>query len=299
MSPVRALLTLTTLLATAVCASAQTPPPDASNPAPLPVLKVHPLDATAQAHCPLIGCSWCGSMLEQMTASWKQMRLMVAAQKQEGCCEVAKAVVKDKPAPKACACAKACACCESCKAKKKDATAALDCMPQEIMQRLAALRGISVQPAPLAMPCPMVAPPVHGSGIVQIMPVPSVRVIELVQVAQPMKPAHLVTPDLDAHCERMSHHGDTVVLEGNVLLLCKKHAQPIRIEAQRVVVNMKDGSFTVESAMRSTTTSTGFGIQRTSHVEPSAQSGFTPMRQPMAIPSGAQPVPMFWNWQFK
>ena len=81
------------------------------------------------------------------------------------------------------------------------------------------------------------------------------------------KHAHLVTPDFEAHCQRMTHRGDTIILEGDVILLNKKHAQPIRIEAHRVIVNMKDGTFTVESEARPTVS--GFGVQRTSAVPPS------------------------------
>ena len=53
--------------------------------------------------------------------------------------------------------------------------------------------------------------------------------------AQQTKPAHLVTPELEAHCQRILHKDGMIILEGNVLLLCKKHAQPIRIEAPRVM----------------------------------------------------------------
>ena len=84
--------------------------------------------------------------------------------------------------------------------------------------------------------------------------------MQFIAYAEPVRPAHFVTPELDVHCERIIHVGDQVILEGNVLLLCKKHAQPIRIEAQRVAINMKDGSFTVDSMPRTITTS--FGVQR-------------------------------------
>ncbi len=74
------------------------------------------------------------------------------------------------------------------------------------------------------------------------------------------KPAHLVTPELEAHCQRINHKDGMVILEGNVLLLCKKNAQPIRIEASRVVVNMKDGSFVVDTAAPA---SSSVGVLRT------------------------------------
>jgi len=62
--------------------------------------------------------------------------------------------------------------------------------------------------------------------------------------------AHLVTPDLEADCERMTHQGDVIVLEGNVRLVSKKNGSVIRIEAPRVVLNMKTGGFNVESNVR-------------------------------------------------
>jgi hypothetical protein len=134
-------------------------------------------------------------------------------------------------------------------------------MSAEMMRRLAALHGVAVpQPFPLAA-----VPPCHGCGVVQVVPVPGIRVVQVAQ--HHVRPVHFVTPDLDAHCERMHHQGDMVVLEGNVLMVCKKHAQPIRIEAQRVVVNMRDGSFRVESNVQPMPAPTTFGVQRTSAVE--------------------------------
>ena len=59
--------------------------------------------------------------------------------------------------------------------------------------------------------------------------------------------AHLVTPDLEAHCERMIHKGEMIMLEGEVRLVSRKNGQHIRIEAHRVLLNMNDGTFTVES----------------------------------------------------
>jgi hypothetical protein len=221
--------------------------------------------------------SWHVQMMQQTAATWQRLRAMCSAGQQDTtCCEAAAGVVKScaaGQAPKSCCCAKACACCETCKEKKT--TAQAPPMPKPVpltleMQRMiAGLHGIT-QPQPPPFPVaatPPCVPPAYGPGIVQVMPVPSVRVVQIVQMAHPMKPVHLVTPDLEAHCERMQHRGDTVILEGNVLLLCKKHAMPIRVEAQRVIVNMKDGSFTVESGALPPPITT-FGVQRTSAVQP-------------------------------
>lgn len=149
----------------------------------------------------------------------------------------------------ACCCAKACACCEMCKAK---AVVALPPLPQ-------------VAPQPMVY---QVAPPASVTQVWSTpMPPPAgARVVVGMPTSGPAtKPAHLVTPDLEAHCQRITHRDGLVILEGNVVLLCKKHAQPIRIEAPRVVVNMKDGSFTVDS-QTAPTSATSFGVMRTTNV---------------------------------
>lgn len=316
MTPFRVLMMLTTLMTSAAAVNAQAPvyvqPPQNSAP-PKPV---HPLAVQAQeacAQCPLMAVhSWHVQALQQASTAWRRVRAMCSTPKEDtACCEAA----HGKPAgcalgivgsakgaevaqaPKACACAKACACCESCKVKK-DGLAPVP--TQELMMRIADMHNrvqrLSAQPAPF----PMVGvPPACGSGVVQVIPVPGVRVIEVVPVVHHAKPVHLVTPDLDAVCERMHHRGDMVVLEGNVLLLCKKHAQPIRIEAQRAIVNMKDGTFTVESGTHVVPTS-GFGVQRTSAIEPATlriEGTAVPAREATSsTPNTPQQLPAtFWR----
>ncbi len=60
---------------------------------------------------------------------------------------------------------------------------------------------------------------------------------------------HLVTPQLEAHCQRLSESGDRdhVLLEGNVQLTCKRNGQLIHIQGQYVRVNLAEGTFTVEA----------------------------------------------------
>jgi hypothetical protein len=93
-------------------------------------------------------------------------------------------------------------------------------------------------PGPVAAPGVPLPPPPAGARAVVGLPAST----------QSAPVAHLVTPDFDAHCQRISHRDGHIVLEGNVMLLCKKHAQPIRVEGQRVILNLKDGTFTVETA---------------------------------------------------
>ena len=287
----------------------------------------------AQSDCPArAAASWYTQAVQQSNAVMQRLRAIctgesATCQAAAGCCEPACGLsvvigcaksCEMVQAPNGCCCAKECGCCEACKAKKAK-TAQLQpfptvpnstwapppapyigsyCSPLHIPGHPMPPPGMQVRTEPIAPPgtgiwyhpCPM--PPSHGA-----------RVIELATIAPRPSVAHLVTPDLDAHCERMPHRGDVVILEGNVLLLCKKHAQPIRIEAQRVIVNMKDGSFTVESDPRPTTATSSFGVMRTSGLEilPShvtfemflpAQS-FTPQNRVIQMPAERSPS----NWQ--
>jgi hypothetical protein len=151
-------------------------------------------------------------------------------------CPVQFRVFTTTPAP--CCCAKACACCESCKAAKP----AVRMMPAAV----APFPSVWSGPVPPPMPMPPQAAPWPVRHPMQMAPG---TVVSLPTTA-PIKIARLVTPDFEAHCEKMTHKGDTIVLEGNVMFLSKKHANPLRVEAHRIVVNMKDGSFMVDSEVR-------------------------------------------------
>jgi hypothetical protein len=71
----------------------------------------------------------------------------------------------------------------------------------------------------------------------------------VVQAAHTAQKVHLATEFFEAHCDTLRCVGENVmVLEGDVRLTSKKGGHPIRIEAARVQVNMKDGTFKVESA---------------------------------------------------
>ncbi len=60
---------------------------------------------------------------------------------------------------------------------------------------------------------------------------------------------HLVTPNLEAHCERLTsgRDRDHLLLEGGVNLVSNQNGQVIRIQGERVTVNLANGSFTVEA----------------------------------------------------
>jgi hypothetical protein len=169
-----------------------------------------------------------------------------------------------------CCCAKACACCETCKAK------------------------------PAAQVCPLPTP-MSAPTMVWRAPVPAQAVTRATAVHSPLP--RFETPDLEVHCEKMTHRGDMVIFEGSVMLLSKKHAQPIRVNAQRVMLNLKDGSYSVESAGRMAIPVSSFGVLRTSAPESMPPTCPTesaagvviavpglPMSSPQVIP-----VPNLWQ----
>lgn len=95
-----------------------------------------------------------------------------------------------------------------------------------------------------AMPCPVQACPVQtvarseegDAGSVMHVAAGEYRVL-------------LATPNLDAECQRMTFVGtkDRVLLEGKVRLTCRKEGQTSKIEANRVLVDLVRGTFTVET----------------------------------------------------
>ena len=164
--------------------------------------------------------------------------------------------------PPPCCCSKACACCETCK-------------PKAVTH---------AQPMPTWTAPHPVAPPVQ-TWTMPVPPPPGTRVVVGLptSTAAVKQPAHFVTPELEAHCQRITHRDGQVILEGNVMMVCKKHAQPMRVEAQRVIVNMRDGSFTVDSANAVTPMTPVTGVLRTSGEMP-----INPFN--IAMPTQAAPV---------
>lgn len=201
-----------------------------------------------------------------------------------------------------CGCAKACACCESCKPTKTASSACEETCPQQSAQRSSVVWDLLLPPLPFAGqhqgpwvlpvpspegwigPQPHLVPhhryspesaPMHDGSMPRMIAVPApgmpmppfpyhlVRQIAPSRNVAQAQHAHLVTPDLEAHCERMIHKGDMIMLEGEVRLVSRKNGQPVRIEAHRVLLNMKDGTYTVESDVCPARTSR-FGVSRTS-----------------------------------
>jgi hypothetical protein len=265
MKSLRVLLMLTAVLSSAATVQAQ-------NPYLPPVAVAVPQQPECPAQC------WFMQALQDAAARWQRLQAVcTSGQETPGCAKGAGCVLGVIGAVKCCeaaqgpkcACAKECACCEACKAK-----------------------NAAAQAAPAAVPgLPCSGMPCIGVGAAPMMPA-FLRVVHI-QMAPQTKLVHLVTPDLEAHCQRIHHQGDMVVLEGNVLLLCKKHAQPIRIEAQRIIVNMKDGSFSVESDIRPMPAS-AFGVLRTSAVTAptpiSLDFGFPTVRTHTTLPSCVAPI---------
>lgn len=76
------------------------------------------------------------------------------------------------------------------------------------------------------------------------------RHVVLAPVAPRAQKVHLVTEHFEAHCESLhcvNGEPHRIVLEGDVRLTSKKCGHTVNIEAPCVVVNMKDGTFAVES----------------------------------------------------
>jgi hypothetical protein len=74
------------------------------------------------------------------------------------------------------------------------------------------------------------------------------RHVAMAPVVHNAQKVHLVTEHFEAHCDSLrcvNGNVHCVILEGDVRLSCKKCGQAVRIEAPRVVVNVKDGTFTV------------------------------------------------------
>lgn len=258
--------------------------------------------------------------LQEANVAWQRLRALCGAVKMGGCgqsnackgdgCATDRAgCAKGSEAqPKSCSCAKACGCCETCKAAKTQETTQL---PQVLPNPMpcpmgempfACPYGSPVYGAPAPMPCPgsMMPPgtaPSYGSplvaGRVQIVvppmpPTPIGPQVVFMPVNRGAKPAKLVTPDFEAHCDQMMQRGDTIQLVGNVMLLCKKYAQPLRVEGERIVINLKDGSFVVEAGPalpRMSAPAVGFGVMRMS-------VGECPLVRPVANTCAPPTMPM-------
>lgn len=70
-----------------------------------------------------------------------------------------------------------------------------------------------------------------------------------VRITQNGRMVHLYSPNYEAQCERIqgTGHGQ-LVLEGNVRLSSRRHGQTMTINAQRVLLNVRDDQFVVEQA---------------------------------------------------
>jgi hypothetical protein len=67
---------------------------------------------------------------------------------------------------------------------------------------------------------------------------------------------HLASELFEAHCNALrcvEGEPHRLILEGDVRLVCKKSGHPVCIEAPCVTINMKDGTFTVQSLTNAAT----------------------------------------------
>ena len=290
-------LMMAILLATATAVSAQTPP-QSSSPQytpPTPAYSVKELESLEAAQQQASDCPF-AQALQEANVAWQRLRAMCVARMagSEGACIEAKACkgagcasavagcAKGALEPKSCCCAKACACCETCKtAQTVQAQCPMTCANPPVLRAM-----------PSCPLCPTVGCQTQsGSFGVQIVaptpaaPVGMVPHVVYMSANVAAKPAKLVTPDFEAHCDQMIQEGNTIQLNGNVMLLCKKYAQPLRVEGQRIVINLNDSSFVVETGpvlprASAAVPAVGYGIMRMSINETTTVRPVTTYAQP-------------------
>jgi hypothetical protein len=200
----------------------------------------------------------------------------------EGGCAKACATAA-RPAAKSCCCGKDGSCCCANPAAGNAPCCQATAQPQRMVIELLMPHppipvhlpmhpGMIAPPHMVVMPPPAVCPMDRCADEMaeQIMR-PMVTKTKVVRVARSAT-ARLVTPHLDAQCERMSCVGspERIVLEGDVRLTYKKDGQNLRIEAERVVVDVKEGTFTVANPPVSSATQVyrGAGQEFVPHVVP-------------------------------
>jgi hypothetical protein len=147
--------------------------------------------------------------------------------------------------------------------------------------------------APIIMMHPFQEMPMPANGVFPTLPTPVQALQDLARIRQvtmenamaaayaiapPLPPVskrkvHLATAQFEANCERLTSVAESnqMLLEGDVDLTCQRNGQTIRIQGQRVRVNLADGTFTVEAAPETQPSETGFrGIpwKQGVHVQP-------------------------------
>lgn len=200
------------------------------------------------------------------------------------CCGSCKACAKSGCTEKGCA--KACPCCNektpkdcACPRESKDAlkTTAVRgacceggaCPATAVRPALIRPIGelkIEIPPMPQVVVGPMprvfqhAVPPQAGAVnqltfvVAPPMPMPPVH------MTQTGDHTHIVGANFDAFCRKatMLPGCPCVMMEGNVQMTTKRNGQPIRIEGQRIIVNVTDGTFTAESDANGVVGQTGF-----------------------------------------
>jgi hypothetical protein len=105
----------------------------------------------------------------------------------------------------------------------------------------------------MCMPYCLMRRPIPGAIIrtaAATTPMPPAPVKEEIHVSATGKRVHVLTPCLDAHCDRMTSVSPAgrVMLEGNVVLKCKLAGCPARVAADHVIVGLTDGYFEIDPA---------------------------------------------------
>jgi hypothetical protein len=121
--------------------------------------------------------------------------------------------------------------------------------------------------------------------------------VSIMQAAHNAQKIHMATEFFEAHCDSLRCAGENVmVLEGDVRLTAKKGGHPIRIEAARVSVNMKDGTFKVESAAAvAMPVATPMQLERVHMMPAPPWAAPMPVYEPLDYPPVGAPVPPSWK----
>jgi hypothetical protein len=127
--------------------------------------------------------------------------------------------------------------------------------------------------------------------------------VQPVPVAPVAQKVHMVTDHFEAHCDTVSCVGGDphrLMLQGDVHLTCKKSGHTVRVEAPRVVINLKDGTFHVDGCTSIAPAPAAQGVMRYQPMPPAVTwtTGLNLECVPVPIDAGFVPVmPTRSGWQ--
>jgi hypothetical protein len=119
--------------------------------------------------------------------------------------------------------------------------------PPPVLVPLSSVAGPRMTTTPPVAVAPMTMPAMPPHAYPHMHPM--TEVVRVVEVVHHVGAVKLQTPLFDAQCDHVSCTGnpDELVLEGHVRLTMKRGHTPCHVNAHRVVVNTKSGTFRAES----------------------------------------------------